>query len=694
MSKRKVYLEDIALDEAWRRFDQALVAAGLAGPFPGEHVVVVEALGRVTAAPIWARTSSPHYHASAMDGYAVRAADTEGATETTPIRLALVEPAQTEPDVTRPAQAVNTGHPLPPWANAVIMIENVQHFEGEIEIMASVAPYQHVRPMGEDMVATELVLPANHLLRPVDLGAIAGCGHAEVLVRRVPRVAIIPTGSELVSVESASPLSSPPQAGGNEGGLQPGDIIEYNSIVLAAQVTAWGGQPTRWPIVPDEFDAIKAAVLEAAAAHDLILVNAGSSAGSEDYTARVVQEVGELLVHGVAVRPGHPVVLGMVEAGIQGFGDSELGNSVPESPNHESTNSQTPIIGVPGYPVSAALTGEIFVEPLLARWLGRPSLARPKMRATMTRKVQSPLGDDEFMRVAVGHVGERTVAAPLSRGAGVITSLVRADGIVRIPRFSEGVHAGEEVTVELYRDPSAIERTIVAIGSHDLVLDLLAQFLAERAPGMRLASANAGSLGGMVALRRGEAHLAGSHLLHPESGEYNVAYVHQYLPHRPIILVTLTRREQGLIVAPGNPKGISNLADLTRPDVRYVNRQRGAGTRVLLDYRLGELGIEPAAIQGYEREEVTHLAVAAAVASGVADCGLGIRAAARALELDFVPVEWERYDLVIPREHYESPLLQPLLVLLNDAAFQAAVAELPGYDPTPMGQKVTEFTSD
>lgn len=659
MTKRKVYLEDIALDDAWHRFDQALAAAGLHAPLPEaiEQVPVADALGRVTAAPIWARISSPHYHASAMDGYAVRAADTSGATEATPIRLTLTKTDHIDPSVPRPAQALNTGHPLPPWANAVIMIENVQHFEGEIEIMAAVAPYQHVRPLGEDMVATELVMPANHRLRPVDLGAIAGCGHCEVPVRRKPRVAIIPTGTELISVEQATDL-------------QPGDIIEYNSIVLAAQVSEWGGQPTRWPIVPDDLDAIKAAVLDAAD-HDLILVNAGSSAGSEDYTARVVQDVGELLVHGVAVRPGHPVILGMVD-----------------SDNRAAANRRTPIVGVPGYPVSAALTGEIFVKPLLARWLGRPAATRPQIRATMTRKVQSPLGDDEFMRVAVGRVGDRTVAAPLSRGAGVITSLVRADGIVRIPRFSEGVHAGEEVTVELYRDPAEIERTIVAIGSHDLVLDLLAQFLAERAPGTRLASANAGSLGGLVALRRGEAHLAGSHLLHPESGEYNVAYVQQYLSNLPVVLVTLTRREQGLIVAPGNPKGIGGLADLKRSGIRYLNRQRGAGTRVLLDYRLGEMGIDPAAVQGYEREEVTHLAVAAAIASGVADCGLGIRAAARALELDFIPVEWERYDLVIPQEYFESTQLEPLLALLKDDGFRSAVSELPGYDPSPMGQVV------
>jgi len=638
--QRKIYLEDIPLDEAWRRFTEALAAAGLWGPFPGEDVPVASALGRVTAAPVWARISSPHYHAAAMDGYAVRAADTIGATETAPLRLALGPQAV----------YVDTGDPLPPWANAVIPIEHVQPGPDAIEIMAPVPPWRNVRPMGEDMVATELVLPANHTLRPVDLGAIAGCGHTHVQVRRQPRVAVIPTGTELV------PLGSP---------LRPGDIIEYNSLVLAAQVESWGGQATRWPIVPDDYDRLRAAVQEAVATHDLVLVNAGSAAGSEDFTARVVADLGQLLVHGVAVRPGHPVILGMIRS--------------------------RPIMGVPGYPVSAALTGEIFVEPLLARWLGRPPQARPTIQATLTRKVLSPLGDDEYLRVTIGRVGGRTVAAPLSRGAGVITSLVRADGIVRIPRFSEGVHAGETVTVELYRRPEEIENTIVVIGSHDLTLDLLAQHLAEARPGLRLASAHAGSLGGLVALRRGEAHLAGSHLLDEATGEYNISYVRQYLPGVPVVLVTLVRREQGLIIAPGNPKGIHSLADLGRPDVTFVNRQRGAGTRVLLDYRLKELGVDPATVNGYEREEYTHLAVAAAVQSGAADCGLGIRAAARALDLDFVPLEHERYDLVIPRQYYEGPLLRPLLDLLHDAAFRQAVAALPGYDVAEMGQVVAEI---
>ncbi len=658
--KRHVYLEDIPLAEAQEALRQALDAAGLWQPLAAETIPVTEAHGRITATAVWAKLSSPHYHASAMDGFALRAQDSAGAAETNPVRFTLVSTPEDAERARRPAQAVNTGHPLPAWANAVVMIEHTQAVGGEegpgIEIRAALPPWQHVRPMGEDMVATELVLPANHKLRPVDLGALAGSGHATVSVYRRPSVAIIPTGSELVAAETAATQ-----------GLTPGQIIEYNSLVLAAQVREWGGQPTRWPIVADDFAAIKTAVQQAAQSHDLILVNAGSSAGSEDYTAHVVGELGQLLVHGVAVRPGHPVILGLI---------TPIPN--PQPP--------IPIIGVPGYPVSAALTGEIFVEPLLARWQGQPPYEPPTLQATLTRKLNSPTGDDDFVRVAVGKVGDRVMATPMNRGAGVITSLVRADGLVRVPRFSEGLDAGTAVTVHLYRPERDIERTLVAIGSHDLTLDLLAQFLAAQGAGLRLASANVGSLGGLMALRRGEAHFGGCHLLDPDTGVYNDSYVRRYLPGQEIVLVTLVGREQGWIVPPGNPRGLADWTDAAKDGVRIVNRQRGAGTRVLLDYELAQRGIQPAAVAGYDHEEYTHLAVAAAVASGTADAGLGIQAAARALQLDFVPLTHERYELVMTQAAFESDLLQPLLGLLQDETFRTAVAALPGYDVTEMGQ--------
>ena len=685
--KRNVYLEDIPLNEAQAALQAALTAAGWWQPLEPQEILLAQANGRITASAIWAKLSSPHYHASAMDGYALRAHDSEGATETQPLQFTLVEEWDSIPSEPRPIRAVNTGHPLPSWANAVVMIEHTQAVtlpdgRSGIEIQASLPPWQHVRPMGEDIVATELVLPANHKLRPVDLGALAGSGHATVPVYRQPRVAIIPTGSELVSAEKVA-----------EDGILPGQIVEYNSLVLAAQIADWGGLPTRWPIVPDEFEAIQTAVRHAAQNHDLILLNAGSSAGSEDYTAHVVQSLGQLLVHGVAVRPGHPVILGMLENDkvARGQGDKVTNEPVTLSSGHLVTPSPLhpfiPIIGVPGYPVSAALTGEIFVEPILARWQGQRPYQPQTIQATLTRKVNSHTGDDDFVRVAVGEVNGRFVTTPISRGAGVITSLVRADGIVRIPRFSEGADAGSDVTVHLYRDARDLARTILAIGSHDLTLDLIAQFLAERSGG-RLASANVGSLGGLVALRRGECHLAGSHLLDPETGLYNQSYLRRYLPDEDVVLLTLVGREQGWLVPAGNPKKIEGWAAAARDDVQLVNRQRGAGTRVLLDYELGKLGITPEQVRGYGREEYTHLAVAAAIVSGAADFGLGIQAAARALKLDFVPLAHEQYDLVMTRQTYESDRIRPLLDLLHDNRFKTAVAAMPGYDVSVMGNMV------
>ncbi len=662
-----VYLHDIPLPEAQKRLQEALQSAGLWRVLGAEEIPLNEhAVGRVLAQPVWARISSPHYHASAMDGFAVQARQTDGASQTNPLTLIYGHQAV----------YVDTGDPLPTWADAVIMIEHVEALDeaGEpasdprkphaIRIRAAVPPWYHVRPMGEDMVASQLVLPAGQVLRPVDLGAIAGCGHDSVKVVRKPKVAIIPTGTEL------KPVGEPVQAG---------DIIEYNSIVLAAQVNSWGGEADRWEIVPDKFEAIRDRVLEAAQVADLILLNAGSSAGSEDFSAQVVSSVGEVLVHGVAVRPGHPVIIGVVG----GANRPVEGKTVP------SLGMPVPIIGVPGYPVSAALTGEIFVEPLIAQWLGRRPVEPLEIHATMTRKLASPAGDDDFVRVAVGQVGDRTLAAPLSRGSGVITSLVRADGIVVVPRGSQGVPAGEDVVVRLYRSLAEIKRTIFCIGSHDMTLDLLAQFLTTRE--RRFSSANVGSLGGLVALRRGEAHMAGAHLLDAESGEYNLPYIRQYLPGMPVRVVSLVRRDQGLMVPATNPKGIRSLQDLGREDVRFVNRQRGAGTRLLLDFHLETMGIHPDQVQGYTQEEYTHLAVAAAVASGRADCGLGIAAAAQALGLDFIPLFQERYDLVIPLAHANSELLSPLYAVLADGDFRKMVAGLPGYDISPMGEVVAEL---
>jgi putative molybdopterin biosynthesis protein len=655
---RAIFLHDIPLEQAKERFQNELISHNLWQLLAEESIKLDECcVGRVLSRSIFARISSPNFHAAAMDGFAVHSEQTIGALPGNPIELVLKEQFG----------YVDTGDPLPERANAVIPIEQVECFDEDhrkaidprkpqtILIRAAVTPWSHVRTMGEDMVATQLVLPSGSLLRPFDLGAIAACGHSQIYVARKPMVGIIPTGSELVEI-----------------GRDPrkGDLIEFNSIVLSGQVGQWGGIAKRYPIVPDDLARIEQAILRAANENDLVLLNAGSSAGSEDFSVQAIENLGKVLVHGIAIRPGHPVIFGIID------GKGRSGK----------TEKHVPIIGVPGYPVSAALTGEIFVEPLLRTWLGLRPSHPVEIEARLTRKISSPAGDDDYVRVIVGEVRGTTLAAPIARGAGVISSLVHADGITVIPRGTQGIEAGESIKVHLMRPVEQIRNTLFAIGSHDMTLDIMAQFLEgfQR----RLVSANVGSLGGLLAIQRGEAHIAGTHLLDSQTGRYNESFIRQYVPGQKVMLMHWAEREQGLIVQKGNPKAIKSLKDLQKDNVRYINRQRAAGTRVLLDFELKKAGIEPSFIKGYDQEEFTHLAVAAAVASGRADCGLGITSAASALGLDFIPLYSEQYDFVIPMDIFESALIAPFLELVKDIKFRTAIQDLPGYTFDRIGQIV------
>ena len=631
------FIHDVPAAEALAAWRAACAAAGCPERVEAVRVGLAEAVGRVTAEPVWAARSSPSFDASAMDGIAVRAADTVGASESTPILLdgdAYV--------------VVDTGDPLPDGFDAVVMREHVHvDAEGRAELRGAVAPYQHVRTIGEDVSATELLLPEGHRLRPVDVAAAASAGAVDLLVRRRPVVAVLPTGDEI------RPVGTDPA---------PGVILDTNSLMLAAQAEATGCEAWRSAILPDDPDAIGAAVRDAARRADLVIIGAGSSAGRDDYTAGIVQRLGVLAVHGVAVRPGHPVVLGVLDA--------------------------TPVLGAPGYPVSAALTFDIFAAPLLSALEGAAPREAPRATARLARKLASTMGMDDWVRVRLGRVGGALVATPLPRGAGVLTSLVRADGLLVVPAGLEGHHAGEDVEVVLLRGVGEIERTILAVGSHDLVLDLAASEIRAADPRATLASSNVGSLGGLVALRDGLCHVAGCHLLDPDSGEYTLPYVDRVLGDEDIAIVRLVHREQGLIVASGNPLGLTGIDDLARPGLRYVNRQRGAGTRVLLDHELRLRGVAPDSVPGYAREEHTHLAVAAAVAAGRADAGLGVLAAARAFGLDFVPVTREPYDLVLAAETLHDPLAAPLWALLGDPRFRRAVEALGGYGTEEMGRRI------
>jgi len=635
--KRKIYLQMRSRADARQLFLDRFADRRT----EAETVAARSACGRVTAGPVSARFSSPSFHSAAMDGLAVRAEDTFGASDESPLTLRL-DNGQ--------AVLINTGHPLPVDKNAVIMIEQVLLDEANTEavIRAPVYPWQHVRKVGEDIVATELLFPTGHLLRPADIGALLTGGCATVSVRRQPRVTIIPTGNELVQLDELGDT------------VPPGRIIESNSAVLAALAAQAGAEVRVTPVVRDEAGAIRDQLrAELAEDADLVLVNAGSSAGSADYTVQLVEELGEVLVHGVTIMPGKPTILGVID--------------------------QTPVVGVPGYPVSAIIAMEQFVVPLLAHMQGLDLPVVETVPALLARDLPSPAGIEEFRRMIVGRIGDHHVAVPLKKGAGAITTLTRANGMLRIDASFEGERHGREVQIDLLVPRSQVERTILCTGSHDLSLDVLNDFLCRRDPAWPLASTHVGSLGGIMALRDGMCHLAGSHLLDPEDGSYNASYLRRYLPDRDIRMLTLVHREQGFIVPKGNPRGIKTIHDLFQDGLMFINRQAGSGTRVLLDYELGRNGLDPDQIRGYDQDEYTHMAVAVAVLSGKADTGLGIRSAANALGLDFVPLVEERYDLLIPGEYWDEPMIRAVREVIVTPLFKETVERMGGYSTRDTG---------
>jgi putative molybdopterin biosynthesis protein len=636
MGGRNVYLSSKDLDEAVQEFFESL--EDFFKLDNGEEIDTALSIGRITAHPVFARISSPHFNASAMDGIALDAATTFGATERNRLRL----------KEGRDYVVVDTGDPIPSEYNAVIMVEDlVQIGPGEVEITSGVTPWQNIRPIGEDIVQEELIIPSYHRIRPVDIGAMLAGGVNSVQVIKKPRVAIIPTGTELVQ---------PGQQ------LKPGDLVEYNSYVFAGLIEEWGGQAFRMAAVPDDYKRIKETVDKCVRDYDMVIINAGSSAGREDFTKDIVQELGQVLAHGLAIKPGKPAILGKVTG--------------------------KPVVGIPGYPVSAYIVMEKVIKPLILGYLHQVEKPRATVTAISSRRIVSSLKNREFVRVKLGRVGGRLIATPLTRGAGVMMSLVRADGMLVLPQNSEGVDAGEQVTVELMKDLADIENTIVCIGSHDMLLDVLANDIHRHNPRLHLASAHVGSMGGIMALKKGEAHIAGVHLMDADTGEYNLSYIRKYLKDKRIALIKMVGRVQGFMVKKGNPKGIRSFNDLTREDVSFVNRQRGSGTRILLDFFLDRQGIDAGSINGYNREEYTHMAVAAAVAFTNIDVGLGVYSSAAALGLDFIPIYNEEYDLAIPTEFLEEDNIKIMLKVIRSSEFRKKIEALKGYNVDRMGEVV------
>lgn len=640
MAKRNLYLKTTPVEEAREKYMQALEEAGCLKQ-EEERTDTYESLGRITAEAVYAKCCSPLFNAAAMDGIAVKSAETAEAGEERPLALSLGSGYR----------IIDTGDPVKSPFDAVIMAEDVMETgEGVVTITKSVPGWQNVRPIGEDIAAGEMLLPSHHTIRPVDIGVLLAGGILNLEIFKKPQVSIIPTGTEIIM-----PHENPKE----------GDIIDSNSGMIAAMVTESGGVPHRCSIVPDDYQKIKETVLQETERSDMVIINAGSSAGTEDYTVHVLREIGQVIVHGVAMKPGKPVILAIVQG--------------------------KPVIGLPGYPVSAYLAFENFAEPVLRIMAGlspnKGSSTRKTVKAVLSKRTVSSLKHREYVRVKVGKVGDKFVCAPLARGAGAAMSLVRADGFCVIPQESEGFEAGETVDVELYTDLVQIENTLVSIGSHDMIIDVMNDMMAERFPGMNLSGTHVGSMGGLMALSRGETVIAPTHLLDEETGEYNVSYMENIFPGENMALIKGVDRIQGIMVKKGNPLGIKGVEDLTR--VRYVNRQRGAGTRVLLDYKLKQAGITPDMIDGYDKEAATHMAVAALVASEEIDAGMGVKSAADAMGLDFIEVGTEEYDFAIRQENLELPQVRAFRQILESEEFHEKLAEMGGYGWRQAGRIVT-----
>lgn len=627
------YLTNVPLEQARREYLELLEHQGFE---PQTQVIpVYESCGRVTAEAVYAHICAPHYTASAMDGVAVCARDTFGATETTPVTL---HPEQ--------FTVLDTGDPVPEGRDAVIMVEDlVKNEDGSITIHAAAAPWQHIRQIGEDVCAGEMILPGHMTVTPAVIGAMIAGGVLELRVIRRPVVGIIPTGDEIIP-----PCTDP----------RPGDILEFNGSIFSAMVRQWGAEPVVYPIVPDDFDRIKAMVEKASDQCDMVILNAGSSAGREDFSAQVIRQLGQVLYHGIAIKPGKPAILGC--------------------------RGKTAILGVPGYPVSGIIVIEQFLKPLIEHWLKTAAQPEQYAQATLTRPVVSGLKYQEFVRVRMGAVGGRLMASPLSRGSGVVSSFMKADGILEVPQGLEGYEAGEEVTLRLLSPMEKLRNTLVVIGSHDPLLDELADMLHLGDPRLYMSSSHVGSMGGIMAIRRGEAHMAGCHLLDTADGTYNRSFIRKYFPKGDVKLVSCVGRQQGLMVARGNPLNICSFADISRQGIRYVNRQKGSGTRILTDYLCSREKVEPSDVYGYTREELTHTSVAAQIACGSADVGMGIYSAAKLYDLDFIPICIEEYDLIIPDHAWDSPMVQQLLTILRSDAFREKILSMGGYTVDHPGQ--------
>ncbi|MBQ9945226.1 MAG: molybdopterin biosynthesis protein [Clostridia bacterium] len=618
------YLDNMPLNEAREKYLSLLSEKGFG--YKTEEIPSAEAYGRITAAAVYAGICSPHYNASSMDGIAVLSEDTYGASEREPVRLFADK-----------FDSVDTGDPVPSGRDAVIMVEDVIFSEdGSAMIYAPARPFMNVRQIGEDICMGDMIVPSFTRLTPYLAGALLAGGRTVVSVIKKPLFGIIPTGDEIVS-----PCASPGK----------GEIIEFNSTVFSGMLSEFDCDSKVYPITPDKKELISETVSTAVKECDAVLVLAGSSAGRDDYTSTIIQSLGTVAVHGIAVKPGKPAVLGVI-------GD-------------------VPVIGLPGYPVSAIVIMNEIVKYVSELYYKTEHKNAPAVEARLGRRIVSSLKYEEFVRVTLGKVGSSLVAVPISGGAGVITSFTKADAVVRVPQDLEGIDAGSTVRAELLRDISHIERALIVTGSHDPVIDEIADILKRSSCDVSLTSSHVGSMGAVSALKTGCSHMGAVHLLDERTGEYNESYIKKYFPDGGVRLIKGIKRIQGLMVQKGNPLGIKDFSDIVKG--RYINRQNGSGTRILCEYLVKKHSLDRDSIKGYYNEEFTHTAVAAGIKNGNADMGLGIYSAAKMYDLDFIPVCSEEYDFIISEDAFFDEKVQLFLEILKSDEFRRRIEALGGY---------------
>jgi putative molybdopterin biosynthesis protein len=633
ISLARRYLATITIEEAVMRTLEHVA------PLDEEEYLPVHCCrGRVTTRPVFAKMSNPPFVCSAMDGYATRFEKTLNADLPNPVSL----------QKGRDAISINTGDPVPVGMDAVIMREDVEEGEGEIVIRRPAYLWQHVRMVGEDVIEGDMLLPANHTVRVFDLGMAISAGVTHVHVRRRPRLLIVPTGKELVDLYGA----------GAGDAAHPGRLIDFNSYTLRELAEEIGYEPIRNEIVSDK-DTLYKLVEKAVDEYDVIIVNAGSSAGSEDFTEGILRELGEVVFHGVSMMPGKPTLFGLVK--------------------------DKPVFGIPGYPVSAVLSFAALLEPLYERLCHKRS-ERKTVKARTPYHIPSRLGMEEVVRVNLIDRGGLFHCIALPRGASVFSSMASADALVRVPVDVEGYEEGAEVTCELLREEWEIRNRIQVVGSHDLSLSILRDMLKRKHPELDLMSAHVGSVSGISAMKKGVTDLSTCHVLDEEMGVYNIPIIKRLLPEGEWMLVHIAKRSQGLLVKSDNPKSIRGIGDLARPDVHFVNRQSGSGTRILLDSLLNAAGIEKGQVNGYVREESSHTAVGILVKESIADTAVGIYAVARMFSLGFVHLADEDYDLLVRKRFSGDWRFKILMELLESAEFKERLAMIGGYNTKETGR--------